>query len=111
MDEMAQKDKLHFEEVNELKEEKEALYQETLMLRSMMAKLERRLGRVTVRKDQLKKGLSHMTDERDRFKSQKEALAVGWFETCFQFAQCLSPDRIERDTTGQRWLLEGSPES
>lgn len=70
------KDKMHFELVTELKNEKEELLQEAISLREQMARLERRLARTNARKDQLKKGLSHMTDERDMYRSQKEALAV-----------------------------------
>eukprot|EP00048_Salpingoeca_helianthica_P015751 m.228427 g.228427 ORF g.228427 m.228427 type:complete len:1144 (+) comp17477_c0_seq1:140-3571(+) len=81
LDELELKDRIHYEEMTELKNDKIALTAENGELKRTVRHKERTIERLLRRKGQLKSGLNIVTQQREVLTSQREALQAELLET------------------------------
>ena len=81
LDEMDLKDRIHHEEMTELRNDKIALTSENKQLKKDLRHAERKIGRLVARKQQLRSGIRLLTQQRDVLTAQREALQNELLET------------------------------
>eukprot|EP00047_Mylnosiga_fluctuans_P020491 m.92966 g.92966 ORF g.92966 m.92966 type:complete len:1128 (-) comp8525_c1_seq1:83-3466(-) len=81
LDEMDLRDRIHHEEMTELKNDKIALTAENGQLKKDLRHAERKIGRLVARKQQLRSGIRLLTQQRDVLTAQREALQTELLET------------------------------